>query len=679
LNDLFWGFESMSSPLQAGQRFGKYEIVQLIGRGGMADVYEAMDTVLLRRVALKILPPEFSRDEERAARFIKEVRTAAALQHPGIITIYEVDKLDMSNYFSMALLTGGDLKQKIRGGIKPDDAIEITTKIANALDHAHRKGLIHRDIKPENIVFNADGEPVVADFGIAKATAGGTQMTAMGMLIGTPRYMSPEQARGEAELDGRSDFYSLGVVLYEMLTGNVPYDAQTTMAILLKHIQDPPPVLPEALSKYQPFLDKFLSKEPSDRFANSQEVAAAARQFKTSTGKIAAPVLLRPKSEGGPDGQFTTRRRTVEAAAPSMEEQLARIEPVARAPAAETKRGLPIVPIAIGVAVLLGAGAWFFLSGSKDEVAPAVTTTVPAAPPTAAPAATDPAAAPVDPVAAASPDAPAATTPTTDIDSELMASPALMREKRIIELAQAAEAHFRAGRYTAPAGSNALESWRALLGVDPASAEARAGIAKLIQTLMASVTRALAAKDVPAAETAIAQIRAVDSQAAGLREFEAAVAAAKKEAEAPAVVAAPAATPAAAATTPAPRPAANTPAATPPPTAAAQPRPDAARPATPAATPAASGPTTPVAVLRRVDPDYPRDAFRKQTEGRVQVSFLVTVEGRVSEARVVSAQPPRIFDQAALRAIQQWTFRPAVENGKPVAKRAEQVFEFSLD
>jgi|GEM_PF-1262577 len=661
---------SVSNPLQAGQRFGKYEIVQLIGRGGMADVYEAMDTVLLRRVALKILPPEFSRDEERAARFIKEVRSAAALQHPGIITIYEVDKLDSSNYFSMALLTGGDLKQKIRGGIKTDDAIDITVKIASALDHAHRKGLIHRDIKPENIVFNADGEPVVADFGIAKATAGGTQMTAMGMLIGTPRYMSPEQARGEAELDGRSDFYSLGVVLYEMLTGNVPFDAQTTMAILLKHIQDPPPVLGEGLSKYQPFLDKFLAKEPSDRFSNAQEVAAAARQFKTNTGKIAAPVLLRPKTGGEP--QFTTKRRSDGVPAMSMAEQLARIEPVARsaAPDERKKSGLPIVPIAIAGVVVLGIAA-YFLFGRTSEPAPATATPVAAAPESVPaggagppPVPADPGA-PVDPLAAVTPNLADA---NADIDSELMASPALMREKRIIELAQAADAHFRGGRYTAPAGSNALESYRALLQVDPASADARQGIARLIQTLMARATTAIAARDVLGAEAALAQVKLIDAQAAGLREMEAAVASAKKTEEAAAVAAANPPRPAVAApaTT---RPAgATAPAAAPP-----RPAPAAPRPAAPV------GPTTAIAVLRRVEPDYPRDAFRKQTEGRVQVAFLVTAEGRVAEAKVLSSTPARVFDQAALKAINQWTFRAAVENGQPVAKRAEQTFEFSLD
>lgn len=650
----------MSNPLQAGQRFGKYEIVQLIGRGGMADVYEAMDTVLLRRVALKILPPEFSRDEERAARFIKEVRTAAALQHPGIITIYEVDKHDSCNYFSMALLTGGDLKQKIRGGIKVEDAIDITVKIANALDHAHRKGLIHRDIKPENIVFNADGEPVVADFGIAKATSGGTQMTAMGMLIGTPRYMSPEQARGEAELDGRSDFYSLGVVFYEMLTGNVPFDAQTTMAILLKHIQDPPPVLADALSKYQPFLDKFLAKEPSDRFSNSQEVAAASRQFKTNTGKIAAPVLLRPKADG--ESQFTTKRRPTEPVALSMEEQLARIEPVSKSgPVAEKKGGLPIIPIAIAAAVLLAVGGYFMFGRSSD---PVPTPAVVAALPTPAPDPVPPpvaAAEPVDPLTAVTPNLAVS---NSDIDSELMSSPALMREKKIIELAQAAEVHFRGGRYTAPAGGNALETYRALLQVDPASSDARQGIAKLIQTLMARATTAIQAKDVAAADSAIAQVKLVDAQAAGLREMEAAIAATKKESDAAAVAAA---TP-----PPAPRPATTT---APPPATAST------TPAKPASTPkpAASGPSSPVALLRRVEPDYPRDAFRKQTEGRVQVTFLVTADGKVAEAKVKSSSPPRVFDQAALRAINQWTFKAAVENGKPVAKRAEQTFEFTLN
>ena len=261
--------------LEAGARLGHYRIIALLGRGGMADVYRAEDERLGREVALKAVPPEFARDPERVERFEREVRAAARLTHPNIVTVYEFGQGAGQHFYTMALMPGGDLKARIRahpGGMPPAAARAVAAAMARALDYAHRQGFVHRDVKPENILFGEDGVAQLTDFGIARAMSSGTRMTATGMSIGSPHYMSPEQARGK-EVDGRSDLYSLGVVLYEMLTGRVPFDAADTFAVGLSHINDPVPVLPPAQQDWQPVVDRLLAKSPDDRYASAGELA----------------------------------------------------------------------------------------------------------------------------------------------------------------------------------------------------------------------------------------------------------------------------------------------------------------------------------------------------------------------------------------------------------------------
>ena len=261
--------------LEAGARLGHYRIISLLGRGGMADVYRAEDERLGREVALKAVPPEFARDPERVERFEREVRAAARLTHPNIVTVYEFGQGAGQHFYTMALMPGGDLKARIRahpGGLPPAEARAVTAAMARALDYAHRQGFVHRDVKPENILFGEDGVAQLTDFGIARAMSSGTRMTATGMSIGSPHYMSPEQARGQA-VDGRSDLYSLGVVLYEMLTGRVPFDAADTFAVAYSHINDPAPELPRKLARWQPVVDRLLAKSPDDRYGSGGELA----------------------------------------------------------------------------------------------------------------------------------------------------------------------------------------------------------------------------------------------------------------------------------------------------------------------------------------------------------------------------------------------------------------------
>ena len=261
--------------LENGTRIDRYRIVDLLGRGGMADVYRVADERLGREVALKLVPPEFARDPERVERFGREVRAAAKLNHPNIVTAYEFGQMGDQPFYTMALMPGGDLKARIRAhpdGMPPAEARAITAAMARALGYAHRLGFVHRDVKPENILFGTEGTPQLADFGIARAMSSGTRMTATGMSIGSPHYASPEQARGRA-VDGRSDLYSLGVVLYEMLTGRVPFDGVDTFSVGLSHINDLVPKLPGGLAAWQPVVDRLLAKSPDDRYGNAGDLA----------------------------------------------------------------------------------------------------------------------------------------------------------------------------------------------------------------------------------------------------------------------------------------------------------------------------------------------------------------------------------------------------------------------
>ena len=261
--------------LEIGARLGHYRIIGLLGRGGMADVYRAEDERLGREVALKAVPPEFARDADRVERFEREVRAAARLTHPNIVTVYEFGQGAGQHFYTMALMPGGDLKARIRAhpdGMPPEEARAVAAAMARALDYAHQQGFVHRDVKPENILFGEDGAPQLTDFGIARAMSSGARMTATGMSIGSPHYMSPEQARGK-EVDGRSDLYSLGVVLYEMLTGRAPFEAAETFAVAYAHINDPVPQLPPTLADWQPVMDRLLAKSPEDRYSTAAEVA----------------------------------------------------------------------------------------------------------------------------------------------------------------------------------------------------------------------------------------------------------------------------------------------------------------------------------------------------------------------------------------------------------------------
>ena len=262
---------------------GRYEIVEKIGNGGMATVYKAVDKVLKRNVAVKILRDEFTTDEEFIKRFEVEAQSAARLTHPNIVSIYDVGVEDSLHYIVMELIQGKTLKEIIveeRGPLPWKWSVNVAIQIASALETAHKNNIIHRDIKPHNIIITEDGIAKVTDFGIAKAVSNST-ITAFGTTIGSVHYFSPEHARG-GFTDAKSDLYSLGVVMYEMVTGKVPFDADTPVSVALKHMQEEPEE-PIELNKHVPtavnkIIMKALQKDTTLRYQSASEMLVDLRK-----------------------------------------------------------------------------------------------------------------------------------------------------------------------------------------------------------------------------------------------------------------------------------------------------------------------------------------------------------------------------------------------------------------
>ncbi len=247
-----------------------YKIKKELGSGGMAKVYLALDSKLDRPVAVKILSPTFAENSRVTKRFIREAKIAAQLQHSNIVAIYDVGKHQGIYYFAMEYLTES-LKDRLKysPSVKPREALAVIKEVAKALAYAHKKGFVHRDIKPDNIMFRKDGAVVLVDFGIVKAVNETTQLTRTGVSVGTPQYMSPEQIDAK-KIDGRADIYSLGIVLFESLTGRVPYSAQDVVTLAMKHTNDPVPQLPAKLKDFQPLMEKMLAKNPHERVRNAE-------------------------------------------------------------------------------------------------------------------------------------------------------------------------------------------------------------------------------------------------------------------------------------------------------------------------------------------------------------------------------------------------------------------------
>jgi serine/threonine-protein kinase PpkA len=255
-----------------------YKIIKTLGVGGQATVYLAIQQGFDREVALKVMSPALAADPTFGERFIREAKIVATLSHSRIVTVYDVGESGSFYYLAMEYMPGQELKARIANGMKTKDALVIIAKLAQALHFAHGKGYIHRDVKSENILFDEDNQPVLTDFGIAKASNSSTQMTQTGKLIGTPEYMSPEQCRGK-QLDGRSDLYSLGIILYEMLTRKVPFTGEDSVSVCIQHVTKPVPKLPARLNHLQWIIDSLLAKDPANRFQTGKELAEAIQSY----------------------------------------------------------------------------------------------------------------------------------------------------------------------------------------------------------------------------------------------------------------------------------------------------------------------------------------------------------------------------------------------------------------
>lgn len=343
-----------------GTTLGSYRILEQIGQGGMATVFKAYQPSMDRYVAIKVLPSHFTQDKSFLGRFNQEARTLARLEHPHILPVYDYGEQAGTTYLVMRYINAGTLSDLIaqQGPMDLDDVARILSQIGQALAYAHSQGVIHRDIKPSNVLIDEQGNAFLTDFGIAKLIASTAQFTRAGTILGTPAYMSPEQGL-DRPIDHRSDIYALGVMLYEMVTGHVPYDAETPLAVLLKHVHEPlrPPRqirqdLPEGVERV---ILKAMAKSPDDRF---QTAEAMVDKLQRAVAGLPTDIVV-PPQPGGPTAVLT--QPGPESAGEAMLPQSTEVVPPPQ-PAKAHKRS-PWLPAVGGIAVLaiIAIAAWLIL------------------------------------------------------------------------------------------------------------------------------------------------------------------------------------------------------------------------------------------------------------------------------------------------------------------------------
>ena len=370
------------------ERIGPYRVLDLLGTGGMGRVHRALDEVLDREVALKTLLPALAADSEFVARFTREARAAASLNHPNITQIYATGQEGPTPWFSMELIRGRSLETMSRdlGAIEPYEAASYIRQAAAGLRHAAQKGLIHRDIKPSNLMLTTDGVVKITDFGLAKAAQADTRLTATGEVLGSPGYISPEQAQGQP-IDLRSDIYSLGATFYHLITGRLPFQAPTAVAMIMKHMNEPLKS-PRAVNAAIPFpiasiVQKMMAKRPGERFqdydALLRDLDRALSETRAMPAGDPAGATVRRRPPSAVDGAteaFDVRTAALRGPAPGVR-AVAPGRPPRPAPAAETpapeRRSLPILPVAlmIAVAALVAGGLWRRLTEAPPPAAAA--------------------------------------------------------------------------------------------------------------------------------------------------------------------------------------------------------------------------------------------------------------------------------------------------------------------
>jgi len=372
---------------------GRYEIRGELGRGGMATVMRAYDPMFKREVAVKVLPREFLHDPAFRARFEREAQVVAALEHSAIVPVYDYGENAETGqpFIVMRLMAGGSMADKLRG--QPMDLVEVArilSRLAPALDFAHNRGVIHRDLKPGNILFDGEGNPYISDFGLAKLAESNVNLTGTG-LMGTPAYMSPEQARGEKEIDGRSDLYALGAIVYQMLTGRQPYEAPTPIAVVLKHVNEPPPsvraVRPDLPPSAETIIHKAMAKEPGARYPTasslSQEITGLALANGTAANLAAGTAAGLTEPWVTPSSQSGSRAASLPLDPISNPAPSNPVAPASRPGIAGCSTGV-IAGVAVAGALVIGAGlcvAGVLNFGPLAQIAGATATPSKTAPP----------------------------------------------------------------------------------------------------------------------------------------------------------------------------------------------------------------------------------------------------------------------------------------------------------
>lgn len=451
-----------------------YKILRPLGEGGMASVFLAIQESLEREVALKVMAPALAANPEFSTRFISEGKITAQLNHPNLVTVYDIGSHNEINYLAAEYIPGGTLKAVMSHGLSVAAALDMTCDLARGLDYAHRKGFVHRDVKPGNILFKNDGTPVLADFGIAKAINAESGATMAGTSIGTPDYMSPEQARAD-KVDGRTDLYALGAMLFEILEGHRPYQADDPFTVALMHVSHPVPVLSGAHTWLQPLIDATMAKNPDDRVATGQDYVRLVEQL-----CMAAPEGVLLNDEGATRAMSSVHGRTssVERARTIKMQQEAQTKPAKSNgwlwPAIA---GLGILALLVG---LYAAGV--FGDQSNDAGSNTDKPNIIEGKPVNRPA--DTVSAPADePVTQTTPKPSDNTLPSqTDRDeasSEMNDRVDALLLQAQSDLAFGLSEKTLTRRLISPPGNNALDRFRDVLKLDPNNQEAKDGIARI--------------------------------------------------------------------------------------------------------------------------------------------------------------------------------------------------------
>lgn len=417
-----------------------FKLIRKVGEGGMATVYLAMQESLDREVALKVMSPTLAANAAFCEQFMKEGRIAARLTHPHLMTVHDIGEEHGVYYLASEYLPAGTLRDRMEG-IGVAEALEIAREVASGLGFAHESGFVHRDVKPGNIMFRNDGTAVLADFGIAKAIKATASQTMTGTTIGTPDYMSPEQAQANP-VDGRADLYSLGAVLFECLAGHKPYRAGDPYTVALMHVTEPLPKLPEQLAWLQPLIDKLMAKDPNARFSNAEAFILECERL------VAAHPEIQPRAE-----KRTTRKRKVVPRADAASAMPSSLP----APAEPVRHPRAIAGAAVAFAMIaLAAAGWYAM---HRESATATSQNPP------------PAIAPIEHAL-----------PPVDTENEAVAA---LGQIDVPTLLARGEQYLVTGpvnggaKLNFPPGDNAIDLFQEVLRRDPDNARARKGLAEI--------------------------------------------------------------------------------------------------------------------------------------------------------------------------------------------------------